>query len=174
VHRDEDLVDAPGQRREKPHSSSSPYVFPRPGTMFASPARTDRLARLGQRVGECGCAQELLVGDEAARHVDVADETDVGDANRLADAALAAAAHASVRSSRIRSARARRIAFAWPVSAERKRPWSTSVIKRPTSALQSRGRRSHRAERCHPAPASRCRSAQTGTSWGTRRRGRPL
>jgi len=44
-------------------------------------------------------------------------------------------------------------------------PLVDSVIKRPTSALQSRGRAATAPSAAIPLQSSRCRSAQTGTSW---------
>ncbi len=63
-----------------------------------------------------------------------------------------------------RSPGARRIAFAWPVNAERKNPWLSSVISLPSSALISFGREATTPNDCIPLQPSSLDSAQTGTS----------
>ena len=57
-----------------------------------------------------------------------------------------------------------RIAFAWPVRAERNRPWWSAVVSRPSATLRSSGRAATAPKTCIPLHSSSRCSDQTGSS----------
>ena len=88
----------------------------------------------------------------------LATRPEVGEAHGLADAALAFAAPADRERARAprRAAPARRaIAFAWPVTTDRRRPWCSSVIELSERGADQPRPCRDRADRRHPAPAPR-------------------
>ena len=71
-----------------------------------------------------------------------------------------------------RSSGCSRIAFAWPVRAERNRPWWSAVVSRPSATLRSRGRAAIAPKTCIPLQSASRLSDQTGSSCRQRTSGR--
>ena len=168
----------------------------------------EHVARLGDAVGEDGRAQQLRVGDAASR----AGRSRAGSrrsgprcgrpGRRAAPWPTSRASAGERWSSReirrrnasglstiessptARSSGCSRIAFAWPVSAERKRPWWIAVVSRPSATLRSSGRAAIAPKTCIPlqsreplaatrpaAPAGRARPAGPRSRAGSSARG---
>ena len=131
------------------------------GARLTSPAKT---ASSCDRPATKSAATQKLLIRVRRRDMDVGHEVAPSSPESLRDSPLAGSAHHHRLVLASRGAETR-IAFACPVKAERTRPWWSSVIHFPSTALPRRGSAATAPTACIPLQCSRCFSAQTGTSW---------